>query len=69
MDQGKVYDAMESSPPSETAVEAFNRPAYKSISVLEYITKKYGIGGDAGGVDKTETEAVQGTSEGAGGKR
>lgn len=66
MDQGKIYDAMESRPPSQTAVEAFNRPAYKSISVLEYITKKYGIGGDAGGDDKTEAEAVQGASEGAG---
>lgn len=66
MDQGKVYNKMESRPPCQTAVEAFNRPAYKSISALEYLADKYKIRGDSNGDDKTEAEAVQGTSEGEG---
>ncbi len=31
------------------AREAFKRPAYKSIDVAEYVRRKYGIRGDAGG--------------------
>lgn len=40
-------DIMSSCRPPETAKKAFDRPAYQSISVLEYLAKKYEIGGDA----------------------
>lgn len=64
LDRNKKYDEMESQRPDDRAVQAFNRPAYQSISVIEYLAKKYGIGGVTDGQEKAET--VQSTSEGAG---
>lgn len=66
LDQVQKYDEMEISPQRSSAVEAFNRPAYQSVSIMEYITKKYKIGGGADGDDKAKIEAVQSTPEGAG---
>lgn len=40
-------------PVSPEAQEAFRRPAYQTISVMEYLAKKYKIGGDAGGQETT----------------
>lgn len=47
-------DVMSLHKPSEAARRAFHRPAYQSISVPEYLAKKYGIGGDAGGQESVE---------------
>lgn len=66
MDQMQKYDEMEICPQRDSAVEAFNRPAYQSVSVMEYLIKKYKIGGDSDEDDKAEVKAVQSASEGAG---
>lgn len=47
-------EAMSSHKPPDAATKAFQRPAYQSISVTEYLAKKYGIGGDAGGQEAAE---------------
>lgn len=61
LNQNQKYDEMECRPASEAAVEAFNRPAYQSISVLEYLAGKYKIRGDFHG--QRETETIQSIEE------
>ena len=47
-DRQQHYDELESIHDPD-ALERFKRPAYQSVSVAEYMAKKYGIGGDADG--------------------
>lgn len=55
LDQVQKYDTMENKPQKEAAVEAFNRPAYQSVSVMEYLIKKYKIGAGTGQDNKEDT--------------
>ncbi len=52
-DLNRHYDNMQTHV-DKGAREVFKRPAYKSIDVAEYVRRKYGIRGDAGGECKTD---------------
>ena len=47
-DQQKHYDSLEVKT-DEKALADFRKPAYQSVSVSEYIRRKYGKGSDADG--------------------
>lgn len=51
-DQARLGSA-ERWPVSREAIEAFRRPAYQTISVIEYLARKYGIGGETIGQKHT----------------
>lgn len=52
-DQQKHYDSLEVKT-DEKALAAFRKPAYQSVSVSEYIRRKYGKGSDADGQEMSE---------------
>ena len=52
-DRRKHYDGLESAVDQKTMAE-FRKPAYKSVSVSEYIARKYGKGSDADGYGMPE---------------
>lgn len=53
IDTANHYDCLETDV-REDARKSFKRQAYQSVSVAQYLAKKYGIGGDANG-QRTET--------------
>ena len=52
-DQKKYYDGLEAKT-DEKALADFRKPAYQSVSVSEYIRRKYGKGSDADGQEMPE---------------
>lgn len=48
IDTANHYDCLETDV-REDARKSFKRQAYQSVSVAQYLAKKYGIGGDANG--------------------
>lgn len=52
-DQQKHYDSLEVKT-DEKALADFRKPAYQSVSVSEYIRKKYGKGSDADGQEMSK---------------
>lgn len=52
-DQQKHYDSLEVKTDEKT-LAAFRKPAYQSVSVSEYIRRKYGKGSDADGQGMSE---------------
>lgn len=52
-DQQKHYDSLEVKT-DEKALADFRKPAYQSVSVSEYIARKYGKGSDADGYGMSE---------------
>lgn len=52
-DRRKHYDSLEVKT-DEKALAAFRKPAYQSVSVSEYIRRKYGKGSDADGQGMSE---------------
>ena len=50
--QKKHYDGLEAK--NEKALADFRKPAYQSVSVSEYIRRKYGKGSDADGQGMSE---------------
>lgn len=51
-EQNSHYEEMETCKPPDEASTAFNRKAYKSIDVMDYVRKIHKGGGD-GGQEKT----------------
>lgn len=49
----KYYDGLEAKT-DEKALADFRKPAYQSVSVSEYIRRKYGKGSDADGQEMSE---------------
>lgn len=52
-DQQKHYDSLEVKT-DEKALADFRKPAYQSVSVSEYIRRKYGKGSDVDGQEMSE---------------
>lgn len=57
-EQNSHYEEMETCKPPDEASTAFNRKAYKSIDVMDYVRKIH-KGGGAGGNDKRTVSIVQ----------
>lgn len=53
IEQNSHYEEMETCKPPDEASTAFNRKAYKSIDVMDYVREIH-KGGGAGGQEKTE---------------
>lgn len=58
IERNSHYDEIETNKPPDNARAAFNRKAYKSIDVMDYVRKIH-KGGGAGGNDKGTVSIVQ----------
>ncbi|MFR5739462.1 MAG: hypothetical protein ACLUEC_09805 [Coprococcus sp.] len=63
IEQNSHYEEMETCKPPDEASTAFNRKAYKSIDVMDYVRKIH-KGGDSVGNDKGTVSIVQKQSTG-----